>query len=518
MESDPYHLYNSNYTFSETGWATIELETPFHHYEIGQGNLIIMCEAERKYNTGNFTTTPEFGRGITQIDTTGMMSAGGDTLPISLDGWNSHAYVTLSFDEVYPLWPIKDVDNASVNCKLDWGRHELNLPPDAHFDVYLDTNNPPTQIVAVNQSAESFQANIPLNYDTIYYWQIVPNDGENTYNKEDYDVWTFTTKSAVTPFPFLADFNDFNGYQKGEFAFDWNSSNNVAINNDAITCSLTEINSNATFTIPRIGPLPSNAVLTFDYHCLVGRNQNIGEGNKIVIQISTDNGVVYSPLKTINYSDLNMSDDFGSFQVALKNTEEQNVNIRFITYCGDTPFTSYFDNISVDYLTFAINPLSHDFQDIGIELSAEHKFTIENKDDELLAIKSVTLEGINADQFVLINAYSAPFNIAVASSKDITVKYLPTTVGKHSASLKIVYDDGEEKTFFIPLTGRGISNIIADFPYAEYFYDSNALPNYWQTKIGELGVNTELQDIEEGNLIGVFVHLLFYPIWTTVLR
>ena len=62
---------------------------------------------------------------------------------------------------------------------------------DVTYDVYFDTINPPAIKVSANQSAQFYDPDPDLGFDTKYYWKIVACDdsGASTVGP----IWSFTT-------------------------------------------------------------------------------------------------------------------------------------------------------------------------------------------------------------------------------------------------------------------------------------------------------------------------------------
>lgn len=98
--------------------------------------------------------------------------------------------------------------NASILPKLQWSVG-LGDPPTG-YKLFLGTNNPPGNLVNALDLGlvNSWQATSNLEYNTLYYWQIVPYNsfGDAT----NCPVWSFRThdSSAIVQFPYLKDYTD----------------------------------------------------------------------------------------------------------------------------------------------------------------------------------------------------------------------------------------------------------------------------------------------------------------------
>jgi hypothetical protein len=70
--------------------------------------------------------------------------------------------------------------NAAVGTTLSWTT-AVSPPsaPTTGYDVYFDTNNPPTTLVSANQAGTTY-ATGPLTANTVYYWSIAPKNSAGT--------------------------------------------------------------------------------------------------------------------------------------------------------------------------------------------------------------------------------------------------------------------------------------------------------------------------------------------------
>lgn len=80
--------------------------------------------------------------------------------------------------------PINDAVNVQIDHTITWGRSSRAK----WYDVYLDTDNPPTTKVSDNQTERSFVPTLAL--DTTYYLKI---NAANALGEAVGDVVTFTT-------------------------------------------------------------------------------------------------------------------------------------------------------------------------------------------------------------------------------------------------------------------------------------------------------------------------------------
>jgi len=89
--------------------------------------------------------------------------------------------------------------NQSINIALSWTCSDPDGDP-LLFDVHLGTTDEP-QCVSSDQQPANYLP-MSLQYNTVYYWQIVAKDNQG--NSTASPVWNFTTLEALNP-DFVAD-------------------------------------------------------------------------------------------------------------------------------------------------------------------------------------------------------------------------------------------------------------------------------------------------------------------------
>jgi hypothetical protein len=168
---------------------------------------------------------------------------------------------------------------------------------------------------------------------------------------------------------------------------------------------------------------------------------------------------------------------------------------------GELDYSHYC--LSIDDITISlapttpvisIDPAEKDFAGIVMDASStDQTFTITNTGIGPLVLNSASLTGDNANQFVLTDANEYPKNLLENESATIKAKFSPTLEGPLAANLAIVYNDGEDKTANIALTGNGINPVVHIFPYTEDFSGTTFPPLFWtSSKAGLLSETTIL--------------------------
>jgi hypothetical protein len=94
--------------------------------------------------------------------------------------------------------PTDGATNVSITSDLSWSGGDPDSGDTVTYDVYFGTTNPPPKIMG-NQSDTSYVPGT-INYQTIYYWQIVAwdNHGASTEGQ----TWHFTTVSKPNNPPY----------------------------------------------------------------------------------------------------------------------------------------------------------------------------------------------------------------------------------------------------------------------------------------------------------------------------
>ena len=100
-----------------------------------------------------------------------------------------------------------------------------------------------------------------------------------------------------------------------------------------------------------------------------------------------------------------------------------------------------------------------DFGTIARNKSNSHTFVIQNTGVINLTGLAITVDGANADEFVLTSPPSGP--LAPGTSTNFTIQFTPTDLGPRSAALHIASNDPTRNPFDVALTGTGITNLEA---------------------------------------------------------
>lgn len=146
------------------------------------------------------TSSGSTGSGIINFPTNG-------TYYIIIDTWPDPACgeFTLKVDPA-PLAPscatlaspANGTTASSINPVLSWNA-PASGPAPSSYKVYVGTTNPPTTLAGtVTAPTTTFTANL-TNYNTTYYWYVVPNNGGIDATGCNAIVWSFTTPAPPPP-------------------------------------------------------------------------------------------------------------------------------------------------------------------------------------------------------------------------------------------------------------------------------------------------------------------------------
>lgn len=185
------------------------LISPLKNEECNQGNIIsdtkssVLFEWNKSNNTNSYTlilknsetnaieektttstkTSMDLLRGVSyswQI----ISKANKTTSTATSETWNLYnAGVGIENYAPFPAEVISPTMGslATNPVTLEWLGNDLDSDI-ASYDIYLDTNNPPTQLQKENTTNTS-EENISLTADTVYYWMIVTKDDAGNTSK-----------------------------------------------------------------------------------------------------------------------------------------------------------------------------------------------------------------------------------------------------------------------------------------------------------------------------------------------
>ncbi|MCK6623047.1 MAG: choice-of-anchor D domain-containing protein [Calditrichaceae bacterium] len=114
------------------------------------------------------------------------------------------------------------------------------------------------------------------------------------------------------------------------------------------------------------------------------------------------------------------------------------------------------NQIANDVGNIAISPTGHNFGSVDVGSNASHTFVLSNEDLLFgsLNISAVTLAGANPEQFAIVSG-GGSFTLGPGGTRNIVVRFQPTSLGAMSAILRITSNDPDENPLDVALSGSG---------------------------------------------------------------
>ena len=121
-----------------------------------------------------------------------------------------------------------------------------------------------------------------------------------------------------------------------------------------------------------------------------------------------------------------------------------------------------------------VTPNSHGYGIVVLGSHADQTFVVKNDATSgNLVVSSTSLTGLAAGQYAIIGG-GAPFTLTPGQSRNIVVRYTPTTLGSHAAQLRIESNDLDEPVVNVALSGTG-SNGVPSFKISAVAFDFSAV-------------------------------------------
>ncbi|MCL2064955.1 MAG: choice-of-anchor D domain-containing protein, partial [Candidatus Cloacimonetes bacterium] len=309
---------------------------------------------------------------------------------------------------------------------LSWSPNTTGSTPTG-YKLYFGTLNPPTAVVAELASDQTTWTPV-LDYNTTYYWQVVPFN--TTGDAVNNPVWSFTTippvpNHAINPTPednatfielsqILSWSSDTSGSTPTGYKIYFGTSNPPPLVTDIISISSTKPSS-----------LPD-----------INSRRTSNSSNRISLSSIESN--FWTPTTELQY------DTTYYWQIVPFNTTGDAI---------DNPIWSF---TTIPYPPiFTINHLSYDFGDVIIGSSSDaHAFTISNTGGSPLTISAIIITGANAGEFNL-NHPALPLVINAGNNAVVSASFAPITDGDKSASISFTHD-ANDSPHNVTLSGIGL--------------------------------------------------------------
>jgi hypothetical protein len=426
-------------------------------------------------------------------------------------------------EELLPAAEFSPEDGATeqpIHFDLGWTRQVGATP--LGYRVYMDQNNPPqTLIVNKNVTWNSVDTVIhllrDLEYNTTYYWKVVPYNAGGALN--DVPVWSFTTAEefVISDVPF---FEDFDGVKAPYFPLSWtrhqkfldhftdlrtvtqhtNNANippysglnhvrfgkvsdptaELVLVTPEIDMDIQELRVRFMGMATTIGPNPSTPSVAIEVGTMTDPNNPNTFSHVRTVQVGPQGGLPY----VMDYK------EFGT------SFEYQPVNGQYIAFRAATTQASatriYIDDFTLEAAPvdpiLKPEPESFDFGIVELGLPETTEFTIYNYGGGILTIQpeDIFIEGPGADAFHLTNI-SSPASLQAFES--ITLGVLFDTDDLELKEAILVVNDIQ-----IPLAGEFVRPDITSLPYFEFFDDveSPKIPFGWRKDIQSVALDADI--------------------------
>ncbi|WP_161782621.1 choice-of-anchor D domain-containing protein [Halococcus sediminicola] len=181
-----------------------------------------------------------------------------------------------------------------------------------------------------------------------------------------------------------------------------------------------------------------------------------------------------------NAGEFAITDGSGAFTLAPGESRE--IRVRFApTSVGAKSATLAVDNNAGETLTaalsgtgtqsnVAVDSPSHDYGEVPNDRNATQTFTITNDGNGPLSASSVTIAGMDPGSFTILSGGGA-FDLEPGESREIEVRFAPTTTGDKAAQLVVESDNADQPTLTIPLRGTSTEPDITLTPDARDYGD-----------------------------------------------
>lgn len=86
-------------------------------------------------------------------------------------------------------------------------------------------------------------------------------------------------------------------------------------------------------------------------------------------------------------------------------------------------------------------------------------FLIQNTGTGTLTVSGITISGVNASEFTLVNPPAFPLALAGNASQTIAIQFLPTALGTRTAMVNVANTDSNEPAYNFLIAGKGDSDV-----------------------------------------------------------
>lgn len=360
--------------------------------------------------------------------------------------------------------PSNAATNQSTKPTLSWTAASTGGIPTG-FKVYCDQNaDPVTLIDTVTSSPYTFTTS--LEYSRTYYWKVVATNSVG--DSQGNTIRSFTVMADPTrPLPYLETFNASTSMPANWTTSGFSVSSTHGVSSNGLYVNLWSSTTSANAVTPPVGPITNNTLLEFDYRFMAYSGYpntalELTEGNKLDVQVSSDNGTTYETIYTVDISNHTTSTAFAKISIPLTQAKALNANdiikVKFLGTWASGDFYLDIDNVSFKHVAqeavFAVDPTTKNFGTVNVGSTASQIFTISNQGLSPLTINSVALTG-DMDQFSLTDANSYPAVLDAYQTMQVTVRFAPISENTFNATLTINDDLSAKVARTVTISGTG---------------------------------------------------------------
>jgi len=380
-----------------------------------------------------------------------------------------------------------------------------------YFGTDSDGTTTPTNIENGTEQTESvYSPATVLDYETTYYWQIIPTNSVG--DASNCPIWSFTTESNPTQdIPYAENFEDVapntlpNNWTN-DFTYQVQENHGVG-GGKALSVNMWSSTTSAQATTMPVGPLSNTAnQIIFDYRIVdySGYPSNataLGASDKIELQVSTDGGANFTTVHTIDQSNHVAASEFVTLTTNLDAAyNAETINVRFQNTWGSGDYYVDIDNVVVREIpTEPVFSANHDtlwFNDVPVSSVSTASLNVLNEGGGTLQINDgdIVISGADADDFVL-EAVTYPIELQGGESIDLDITYTASAPGNKTASLDLTHNGTKTVTSIALLA----SSYEAYLSYFQNFDDTDidAIPEKWNKVIdgnGAVAVSESASD------------------------
>lgn len=364
------------------------------------------------------------------------------------------------------------------------------------YRLYLDTNNPPTTLIA-DQAGLSYTFASPLAYNGTYYWTVEAYNAAGTGPRAAVRSFTVRDNPTISTFPWVVDFGTttsfpplnwtrLSGLYPSEATtattsgWSYDDFGNVVTTPANISARLNIWSTTTKFWLvtPPVA-IPANGYeLKFDiayttYSGTTTPTAGAQADDRFIVLIS-DNPMMTGATVLREWNNTGSPYVYDTIS-NVGETHTLNLNgfsgVKYIAFYGESTVSGGDNNVYVDNVTvretpaapiFVLNPTEWDFGQKVINTVTTKQFVISNNGGGNLDISSIGIAG----SFYTLVSNPAPVSLAGGQSATFTVQYAPTAVGTHAGTVTI--NDNRAVTT-VNLSGSCYDPTIYDFPYTQDF-------------------------------------------------